>query len=167
MRLDSARRYPGVHHPCPARHLHRNLRRGSDQPDDQPALLERGPVHQQPQGTALRRAQGPGQGRLQPRPDRRLPRHLQHPQRAQPLLTTVVETPRRRWTRQGWWCRTEASLRHQRRETERRTIMKKQHIPHRPSLLGLAFLLLLGFAAMASAATQPESKSVQTYKIEK
>lgn len=37
---------------------------------------------------------------------------------------------------------------------------------HLPALLGLALILLLGFAAVASAATQPESKAVQTYKID-
>lgn len=38
---------------------------------------------------------------------------------------------------------------------------------HVPALLGLALVLLLGFAAAASAASQPESKTVQTYKIER
>jgi len=38
---------------------------------------------------------------------------------------------------------------------------------HIPALLGLALILLLGFASVASAATQPESKAVQTYKIDK
>ncbi|HSS78611.1 MAG TPA: M14 family zinc carboxypeptidase [Thermoanaerobaculia bacterium] len=44
---------------------------------------------------------------------------------------------------------------------------KENRHRHVPALLGLALVLLLGFAAEASAASQPESKTVQTYKIEK
>jgi hypothetical protein len=44
---------------------------------------------------------------------------------------------------------------------------KENRHRHVPALLGLALILLLGLAAVASAATQPEGKAVQTYKIDK
>ena len=46
-------------------------------------------------------------------------------------------------------------------------MLKHSSYRHIPALLALALILLLGFAAVASAATQPEGKSVQTYKIDK
>ncbi len=46
-------------------------------------------------------------------------------------------------------------------------MLKQNPYRHIPALLGLVLILLLGLAAVASAATQPESKAVQTYKIDK
>jgi len=46
-------------------------------------------------------------------------------------------------------------------------MLEKNPYRHIPALLGLALILLLGFAAVASAATRPEGKAVQTYKIDK